>query len=172
MSPLSSNQLKAISLLCEGISPPQVATRLKVSYRTIQRWLKVPEFQQSLDEIRAKTQNKVIEKTSDVVSERININMRKLQKEHIDCYSRFRKIAEMALAHYEKKMLESPEDCNLKHLSLLIQVLDRSIRGEADSAFFKYLDIDEAIRAVTSCGYTIYDEVSEPLKKVSSLDLN
>lgn len=172
MSSLSPNQLKAIPLLAQGLTPPHVAAKLRVSHRTIQRWFKVSEFQEALNQVRVSTQSKLIEKTSEAISDGLNINVRQLQQEHIQLYSRFRKLAELCLAHHEEKFKESPDDCNLKQLSILVQVVDRSIRGEADSAFFHYLDLDAAIRAVASAGYKIYDETQQPREEVSSLDLN
>lgn len=174
---LSPEQLKAISLLVEGIPAPKVAAKIGVAYRTVQRWYKKTEFIKALDELRLKTQAKVFEKTSEENSEKIAIDLKKLQGEHLNCYGTLRKIAEAALKHYEKNLIEqgkSPEEINIRHLNLWAQVLDRAVRGEADSAFLKYLDVATAIEAVDREGYVVCEpseDGQEPMQ-ISCLDLN
>jgi transposase len=175
---LSAEQLKAISLLSEGIPAPQVATKIGVAYRTVQRWYKKSEFTAALEELRLKTQAKVFEKSSEGNSEKIAIDVRKLQREHLNCYGSLRRIAEVALRHYEKILIEqgqSPDEISIRSLHLWAQILDRAVRGEADSAFFKYLDLNAAIEAVDRAGFIVShpprEEGEEPFQ-VSSFDLN
>jgi transposase len=175
---LSSEQLKAISLLAEGMPAPKVAFNVGVTYRTIQRWYKKTEFTKALEDLRVKTQAKVFEKTSEETSEKIAIDTRKLQREHLNCYETLRRIASVALNHYEKSLIEqgqSPDEISIRSLSLWVQILDRAVRGEAESAFFKYLDLSAAIEAVHREGYIVsfppMEKGEEPVQ-VSSFDLN
>jgi hypothetical protein len=175
---LSREQLKAISLLAEGIPLPNVADKIGVARRTLQRWQKKPEFTAALEELRLKTQAKVFEKSSDDNSEKIAIDVRALQREHLNCYGSLRRIAEVALKHYEEILVEkkhSPDEVSIRSLHLWGQILDRAIRGEADSAFLKYLDLNAAILAVDQAGFTVShpprEEGEEPFQ-VSSFDLN
>jgi hypothetical protein len=175
---LSVEQLKAISLLAEGVAAPDVAKKVKIALRTLQRWGKKNEFRQALEELRVKTQAKVFEKNAEDSSEKITIDTRKLQGEHLNCYGRLRKIAEVALEHYEKKLIQqgqSPDEVSIRSLNLWVQVLDRAIRGEADAAFFKYLDLSAAIEAVDRAGYAVHHpsmEEGEESIQVSSFNLN
>jgi transposase len=176
---LSPEQLKAISLLAEGIPAPKVATKIGVAYRTLQRWHKKPEFKKALEELRLKTQAKVFEKSSEGNSEKIAIDVRKLQREHLNCYGSLRRIAEVALRHYEKILIEqgqSPDEISIRSLHLWAQILDRAVRGEADSAFFKYLDLNAAIDAVHQQGYIVsfppMEEGENPIQLTSFLELN
>jgi hypothetical protein len=75
-----------------------------------------------------------------------------------------RKIAEIALRHYEKSLVEqgqSPDEISIRSLHLWSQILDRAIRGEADSAFFKYLDLNAAIETVDRAGFIVCQPVTE-----------
>lgn len=158
---LSQQQLEAISLLGKGVPAPRVAYDVKVSYRTLQRWLKKPDFQATLAELMNKTESKFIATQSD----KIAIDLVALQKEHLSGYRLLRRIAEVALKHYEKKLLEnpeSPEDCSPKQITLWVQILDRGIRGEAESAFLKNLDLNTALEMTLRAGYTVYDESVNP----------
>lgn len=175
---LSPQQSKGISLLAEGMPAPKVATKIGVTYRTLQRWYKKPEFTKVLEELRLKTQAKVFERTLEENSEKIAIDTRKLQREHLNCYETLRRIASVALRHYEKSLVEqgkSPDEVSIRSLCLWSQVLDRAVRGEAESAFFKYLDLSAAIEAVDRAGYIVssppMEEGEEPVR-VSSFDLN
>ena len=175
---LSPEQLKAISLLAEGMPGPTVAKKIGVAYRTIQRWYKKPEFTSAFENLRMKTQVKILEKSSEQSSEKITVDTRKLQREHLNCYGALRGIAEVALEHYKKLLVEqgqSPEEINIRSLNLWSQVLDRAVRGEADSAFFKYLDLSAAIEAVHQQGYIVSmppTEEGEESFQISSLYLN
>ena len=89
-----------------------------------------------------------------------------------------RKIAEIALRHYEKSLVEqgqSPDEISIRSLHLWSQILDRAIRGEADSAFFKYLDLNAAIETVDRAGFIVCQPVTEegeePIQ-ISSFDFN
>ena len=176
---LSREQLKAVSLLAEGIPVPNVADKIGVARRTLQRWQKKSEFTTALEELRVKTQAKVFEKTSEENSKKIAIDVRKLQREHLNCYGALRRIAEVALRHYEKNLIEqgqSPDEVSIRSLHLWVQILDRAVRGEADSAFFKYLDLNAAIDAVHQQGYIVsfppMEEGENPIQLTSFLELN
>jgi hypothetical protein len=157
---------------------PNVADKIGVARRTLQRWQKKPEFTTALEELRVKTQAKVFEKTSEENSKKIAIDVRKLQREHLNCYGSLRRIAEVALKYYETILVEqkhSPDEISIRSLHLWGQILDRAIRGEADSAFLKYLDLNAAILAVDQAGFMVCEparEEGEEPNQISSFDLN
>ena len=169
MSELSSKQLEAVAGIAKGLSPSAIGKAIGTSERTIQRWIKLPKFQEALSQLYAKTQSKIIEKTSEESAEKFSVDLRKLQEEHLKSYAKMRRIAEIGLEHYQKKMEASPEDCNIRNLSIFSQILDRCLRGEAQSAFLKHLDINTAIGVVSSAGYVIYDETSQPGEKIEAI---
>jgi hypothetical protein len=81
-------------------------------------------------------------------------------------------------SRYEEILVEkkhSPDEVSIRSLHLWGQILDRAIRGEADSAFLKYLDLNAAILAVDQAGFIVshppIEEGEEPFQ-VSSFDLN
>lgn len=166
---LSQQQLEAISLLGKGVPAPRVAYNLGVSYRTLQRWLTKAEFQATLSDLKAQSEAKFVADLSD----RIAVDLRAMQREHLDNYGLLREIALTALRHYRKKLIEdgeSPEELNTRQISLWVQILDRGIRGEAETGFFRYLDVASAIDAVDKAGYVIYDESSDSPKQMKGFD--
>lgn len=172
MSRLSQAQLKAIALIAEGETPPSAAKKVGVSYRTLQRWFQKSEFQTALEEVRAKTASKFLEKVSDLSSERFTVNLRQLQSEHLESYRRMRKITEAALTHFEQKMAQQAfEDCHPRALDIWMKILDRSLRGEAETAFMRNLDLDTALCSVMRAGYAVYSEAETPRVKVEMGDL-
>ncbi len=71
MSSLSAEQLKAVQLLGEDWNQADVARKLKISTKTIQRWLKKPEFQKALEDLQQRTTEKFIESGSEHIATRI-----------------------------------------------------------------------------------------------------
>ena len=84
MSALTTQQLEAVAELARGVSLPEIAKKLKISTRTLQRWTKVPEFIAARNDI----QNKVCHKVkADVVDELASISSRleNLASKSLDC---------------------------------------------------------------------------------------
>lgn len=69
--PLSPEQLKALSMFAEGASSSEIATALKVSQRSVQRWQKLPEFVKAVGDIHAKATASTIDTTAANISNRI-----------------------------------------------------------------------------------------------------
>ena len=69
--PLTSEQLKGVSLFAEGFTNAEIARKLGVTIRSVQRWHKNPEFASAVAKIREKTTEKVIETTAANISNRI-----------------------------------------------------------------------------------------------------
>jgi hypothetical protein len=172
MSGLTPQQLEAVTGISRGLKPNAISKAIGVSERSVQRWLKLPEFQEALNQLRSKTRSKIIEKASEENAEKFSVNLGKIQEEHLKSYVRMRQIAEKGLEHYKKKMEESPEDCNIRNLNLFSQVIDRCLKGEAESAFLRNLDLDTAMRCVFAAGYEIHDPSRVPTAKVTEADLN
>jgi hypothetical protein len=59
--PLSPKQLQALTLIGRGDSPRTVALAIGVSYRTIYRWLTLPEFQNLTEQISTQTRILTVE---------------------------------------------------------------------------------------------------------------
>lgn len=71
MSSLTTEQLQAIKMLANGDSHPQIAAALGVSTKTIQRWLKKPEFTQALTDVQVRTLEQTVEAATNDISEKI-----------------------------------------------------------------------------------------------------
>lgn len=69
--PLTSEQLKGVSLFAEGFTNAEIARKLGVTVRSVQRWHKNPEFASAIAKIREKTTEKVVEATAANISNRI-----------------------------------------------------------------------------------------------------
>jgi transposase len=69
--PLNPEQLKALAMLAEGALSSEIAAKLKVSQRSIQRWQKLPEFVKGIAEIHTKATENTIETTAANISNRI-----------------------------------------------------------------------------------------------------
>lgn len=78
MSGLSPKQLQALSGIARGLSPSAIAKEINVSERTVQRWVKLPQFQEALNQLQTQTKSKILEKVSEVTSERFTLDMREL----------------------------------------------------------------------------------------------
>jgi hypothetical protein len=68
---LTKEQLKALAMFSEGLTSNEIATRLKVSVRTIQRWQKLPEFIKAVTDIHQKATQTTVETTASNISNRI-----------------------------------------------------------------------------------------------------
>ena len=51
---ITAKQMKAIAMLAEGQQPVEVALALKVSRRTVERWLDKPDFRSLVEQSKAK----------------------------------------------------------------------------------------------------------------------
>jgi hypothetical protein len=71
MSGLTPKQLQAVSEIAKGRTPSVISKDIRVSERTIQRWLKLSEFKAALAEIQERSTTKVIVQVSDDISLRI-----------------------------------------------------------------------------------------------------
>ena len=61
---LSPQQLEAVGLLGRGVKTSEVAHQLRITQRTVQRWLKDDEFATAVAEIGRQTTRLVVETTS------------------------------------------------------------------------------------------------------------
>jgi hypothetical protein len=68
MSGLTPKQLQAVSEIAKGRTPSVISKDIRVSERTIQRWLKLSEFKAALAEIQERSTTKVIVQVSDDIS--------------------------------------------------------------------------------------------------------
>ena len=87
MSELTPNQLEAVSGIAKGLSPAQIGKVIGVSTRTIQRWLKLPEFVDAIRQIQSEISHRVkVEVVEDVVS--INSRLENLASKSLDSLER------------------------------------------------------------------------------------
>lgn len=63
--------MKGVSLFAEGFTNAEIARKLGVTVRSVQRWHKNPEFASAVAKIREKTTEKVVEATATNISNRI-----------------------------------------------------------------------------------------------------
>jgi len=168
--PLNARQLKAVAGIAKGLSCSAVGEAVGASERTIQRWQLKAEFKQALERLTSETEAKIFETTAKESSQGIIAELEALRSQHLSDYGRLRRIAEKLLERYEKQIEESPDDLNLKSLNILFQILDRSVRGEAESAFMKHLDLDRTINAVIAAGFVVFDPVEKKEVRTSLLE--
>ena len=69
--PLSVEQLRGISLFTEGFTNAEIARKLGVTVRSVQRWHKNPEFASAVAKIRQKATEKVVETTATHISNQV-----------------------------------------------------------------------------------------------------
>lgn len=74
MSSLTPQQLEALSLLSSGFTQAETAQKLGISVRTVQRWARIPEFAEALEDVKRKAAEKTVEATA----ENINAHVQKL----------------------------------------------------------------------------------------------
>jgi transposase len=84
MSGLTTQQLEAVAEVARGVSLPEIAKKLKISTRTLQRWAKLPEFIAARNDIQNKVSRQV---KADVVDELASISSRleNLASKSLDC---------------------------------------------------------------------------------------
>ena len=84
MSALTTQQLKAVAEVARGVSLPEIAKKLKISSRTLQRWAKLPEFIAAHNDIQNKVSRQV---KANVVDELASIRSRleNLASKSLDC---------------------------------------------------------------------------------------
>ncbi len=73
MSSLTKQQLEAVAEVARGVSLPEIAKKLKISTRTVQRWAKLPEFIAAHNDIQNKVSRQV---KANVVDELASISSR------------------------------------------------------------------------------------------------
>ncbi len=71
MSGLSPKQLEAVSGIAKGLTPNAIGKSIGISERTVQRWQRLPEFIEAVNEIRERSTAKVIVEVSEDVATRI-----------------------------------------------------------------------------------------------------
>lgn len=71
MSGLTPKQLEAVSGIAKGLTPNAIGKLIGCSERTIQRWLKLPQFIEALNEIQERSTAQVIVEVSEDVAARI-----------------------------------------------------------------------------------------------------
>jgi hypothetical protein len=159
MSELSPKQLEAVSGVAQGRSPTAIGKAIGVSSRTIQRWAKLPEFQQALQNMRSKTVEIVVNSTA----QKLSYSMEALQEEHLRCYAQVREMAKKALAHHESNLAASEYEAS-RSLKFWIDILNTAISGEYRAGCMDLLPLSRAIDRVAKFGYLIY-ESEEKLEK-------
>jgi hypothetical protein len=84
VSGLTPNQLEAVSGIAKGLTPSQIGKVIGVSSRTIQRWLKLPEFVDAISQIQSEISHRVkVEVVEDVIS--ISSRLENLASKSLDC---------------------------------------------------------------------------------------
>jgi len=68
MSSLTPQQLQAVSMLANGKNHVEIALELGITTKTVQRWIKKPEFAQAVADVQLKAIEKTVERTSEEIA--------------------------------------------------------------------------------------------------------
>ena len=148
-----------------------MASELGVNAKTIERWLKIPEFKEAIANLQSKTLTKMVAKTSDKMSD----DLSEIRVEHFEALKHFRILASTlgeALTH-ELKLAESKGDeayqdalgkirGQANNLNIWNQILDRSIKLERTILGMDYEDVSVAISFLERLGYEVVDPSLAP----------
>lgn len=154
MDNLTVQQFQAAELTARGCLPLEIAAKLGISTKTLQRWSKKPAFQDFLSEVNRKTR----EKTTKILTDELSISLEELAQEHLEAHRKVRRLAEKAIAVLETRQ---PDEINMRELGVWSQVLSRHIEGERVASSLQYLDINKAIAIITQSGYVVSDPGTE-----------
>ncbi len=154
MDNLTVQQLQAAQLTAKDCPPVEIASKLGISTKTLQRWSKKPAFQDFLSEVRSQARVKTAEQLTDELS----LSLEQLAQEHLDAHRKVRRLAEKAIAVFEKRELD---EISTRELGVWSQVLARHIEGERVASSLQYLDLNKAIALVTQAGYEVSESITD-----------
>jgi hypothetical protein len=152
------------------ISLKELAVESGNSYKTINNWSRFDEPRWSIQrktfeaEVRSKSDNKILEKTSDLTSD--------LAVEHLNSYQSARKVAD-AYFQWQNQRIEEvkgvPErlEAELKsirasNINFWLLSLERAINGERLAAGLEWENVPKAIAFLQKLGYVITDPSLPP----------
>ena len=148
----------------DRISLRQLATDSEVALRTLCTWSSKGNWtekrQQFGSKLAAVTQEKLIEKTSD----RLSDTMAGLAEEHLKAHQQFRKLVQLrtnvAISQINQAddRLAAIEAIDPVQFNLFSLILDRAIKGERAATGLEYqIDINSAAAVLENAGYVIID---------------
>lgn len=164
----------------DRISIRDLAKDSGVPRKTLERWSTQDSWttrrgqynSQTRAKVEEKTINRIIEKTSDKVSDEIA----SVQAEHAENYRAFRDLVMLKVKYIVRQCNQDQplerfeaqlEKLNGLSLNFLSLVLDRSVKGERTALGLKYSDYNTAIEVLTSAGFeVIVPEGMEELNQV------
>jgi transcriptional regulator with XRE-family HTH domain len=161
MDSLTVKQLEAAQLTAKDCPPLEIASKLGISTKTLQRWSKKSAFQDFLGEVRRKTR----EKTAEILTNDLSTNLEELAQEHLKAHQTVRRLAEKAIDVLGNR---NPDEINMRELAVWSQVLARHTEGERTASSLAYLDINKAIATVTRAGYVVSERETDdnPLQSI------
>ncbi len=144
----------------------QLETDSGQSKRTLEVWSRqdswVDRRSQFQDRLRVKTEEKTIEKTSELLSDEFS----GLAVEHFKAHNKFRRLVELVndcriqqieSATDPEELRAVVEKLNPIALNFWSLILDRHIKGERVATSMEYQDLDKAIAEVIKAGYKVVD---------------
>ncbi|MBD1804036.1 hypothetical protein H6F98_00920 [Microcoleus sp. FACHB-SPT15] len=154
MDNLTVQQLQAAQLTAKDCPAVEIASKLGISTKTLQRWSKKPAFQDFLSEVRSQARVK----TADQLTDELSLSLEQLAQEHLEAHRKVRRLAEKAIAALETR---DPNEINMRELGVWSQVLARHIEGERTASSLQYLDLNKAIALVTQAGYEVSESITD-----------
>ena len=115
MDSLTVKQLEAAQLTAKDCPAVEIASKLGISTKTLQRWSKKSAFQDFLGEVRRKTR----EKTAEILTNELSISLEELAKEHLEAHQKVRRLAEKAIDVLGNR---NPDEINMRELAVWSQV--------------------------------------------------
>ena len=162
---MTPKQLKAIQLLANATPQKQVASELGLNPKTIERWLKIPEFKEAIANLQSKTLTKMVDKTADKMSDEFS----EITLEHLKAARTYRKMSEAVAKLGVSQLIKNPGVID----ELLVKanvynawnlILDRSIKIERTALGLDYHDVSLAIAFLQRLGYEVSDPTLQPVK--------
>jgi transcriptional antiterminator len=128
MSALTTQQLEAVAAMSRGVTLPEIAKKLKISIRTLQRWAKLPEFAAALSQIQAEASHRVRVEVVDDVALRVkrlvfkSLNSLESVLDNVDSRNSDRIAASKVLLSYQFQIENPPRPVNeITALKVLVE---------------------------------------------------
>lgn len=153
---LTPEQALALKLLAQGVSTREVAERLGVTQRTVERWQKRPEFCEVFER---STQTLVTQLSDDWLTQ-----AKTTSESHTNAHQLAIDLALNGLKKIKQKLDDSDcdiEQIDVRRLNWLSMILHRHIEGQRVSMSLDYLDLNRCGQRLSQAGYIVLDPLPE-----------
>jgi len=163
---MSPKQIEAIKLLARGSTQEEVANAIRVAKKTIQRWVKIPEFSQAILDLQAATLNKIISKTSDAVSD----DLSEISRQHFESLENFKVLVDLVATSIlrEVEAAQAGDETSkallarASQINCWSQIQDRTLKLQRTVLGLHYEDVSSAIAFLHRMGYEVCDPSLQP----------